>query len=62
MVLLFVCLFVLFCFCAFSRAAPVAYAGSQVRGPIGAVAASLHHSRSNAGSLTHDLTVPSRVR
>ena len=29
---------------------PVAYGGSQARGPIGAIAASLHHSHSNAGS------------
>ena len=35
------------------RAAPVAYGGSQSRGPIGAVAADLHHSHSNAGFLTH---------
>ena len=32
------------------RAAPTAYGSSQARGPIGAVAAGLHHSRSNAGS------------
>ena len=38
---LFICLF---------RAAPAAYAGSQFRGPIGAVAASLHHSHSNTRS------------
>ena len=30
------------------RATPVAYGGSQARGPIGAVAACLHHSHSNA--------------
>ena len=41
---MFVCLFLLF------RATPVAYGGSQARGPIGAAAAGLHHSRSNAGS------------
>ena len=29
---------------------PVAYGGSQARGLIGAVATSLHHSHSNAGS------------
>ena len=34
----------------FLRAAPTAYGGSQSRGPIRAVAASLHHSHSNAGS------------
>ena len=38
------CLFVVF------RATPVVYGGSQARGLIGAVAASLHHSHSNAGS------------
>ena len=32
------------------RPVSVAYGGSQARGPIGAVAASLHHSYSNAGS------------
>ena len=37
-------------FFAFSRAAPVAYGGSQARGPIGAVAAGLHLSHSNVGS------------
>ena len=39
-------------FCLF-RATPAAYGGSQDRGPIGAVATSLHHSHSNTGSLTH---------
>ena len=34
----------------FLRAAPVAYGGSQARGRIGAVAASLLHSYSNSGS------------
>ena len=38
---LFVCLFV-FVFFAISWAAPVAYRGSQARGPIRAVAAGLH--------------------
>ena len=32
------------------RATPAAYGGSQSRGLIGAVAAGLHHSHSNAGS------------
>ena len=41
-----------FCFCLF-RAAPMAYGSSQPRGGIGAAAASLHHSHSNAESLTH---------
>ena len=31
-------------------AAPSAYGGSQARGPIGPIAASLHQSPSNAGS------------
>ncbi len=35
---------------AISWAAPTAYGGSQARGLIGAVAAGLHHSHSNAGS------------
>ena len=39
-------------FCPF-RAAPVAYGGSQAKGPIGAVAAGLHHSHSIAGSKPH---------
>ena len=34
------------------RAAPTAYGSSQARGRIRAVAVSLHHSHSNAGSLT----------
>ena len=34
----------------FFRASPVAYGSSQARGPIGAIAASLHHSHSNVGS------------
>ena len=48
---------VFFCFSVFFlllllffRAAPVAHGGSQARGPIGAVAAGLRHSQSNAGS------------
>ena len=35
---------------AISWAAPAAYGGSQARGPIGAVAAGLRQSHSNAGS------------
>ena len=35
------------------RAIGAAYGGSQARGPIGAAAAGLHHSRSSAGSPTH---------
>ena len=40
------------CFCLFIyfRAVPKAYGISQARGRIGAAAASLHHSHSNAGS------------
>ena len=41
-----------FFFCLF-RTAPEAYGGSQAKGRIGAVAAGLHHSHSNAGSWTH---------
>ena len=39
-------------FCIF-RAAPTAYGGSQARGLIGAAAAGLGHSHSNAGSELH---------
>ena len=35
------------------RATLAAYGSSQARAQIGAAAASLHHSHSNAGSLTH---------
>ena len=42
-----VCLFCLF------RAQPVACGGSQARGQMGAVAAGLPHTHSNATSLTH---------
>ena len=49
--LLLLLLFVFsFFFFAFSRAASVAYGGSQARGLIGAVAAGLHQSHNNAGS------------
>ena len=41
-----------FVFCFF-RAAPTAYGGSQASGQIGATAAGLHHSHSNARALTH---------
>ena len=43
-------LFYFFVFLPFSWATLVAYGGSQARGPIGAVATSLHQSHSNAGS------------
>ena len=42
--------FFFFLLFTFSRADPTAYGGSQARGPIGAVAASLHHGYSNMGS------------
>ena len=45
-------LFFIFCLCAFSRASPVAYGGSQARGPVRSVATSLHHSHSNGRSET----------
>ena len=35
------------------RPAPAAYGGSQATGPVRAIAASLHHSHSNAGSRPH---------
>ena len=35
------------------RATPLAYRGSQARGPIGATVASLPHSHSNMGSQLH---------
>ena len=41
------------CVCVLFRAAPVAYGGSQARGPIGAIAAGLHHSHSNSRSEPH---------
>lgn len=40
--------FIYFYFFDFFRAAPAAYGGSQAKGPIGAVAAGLRHSHSNA--------------
>ena len=40
----------LFSFLFFFKATPKAYGGSQSRGRIGATAASLNHSHSNAGS------------
>ena len=40
----------IYCLFAFSRAASVAYGGSQARGRIGAAATGLHHSHSYAGS------------
>ena len=48
-VMLLACSFFLFLFCL-SRAAPMAYGGSQARGRIKAAAAGLHHSPSNTES------------
>ena len=48
--LFFLFLFLFFCLFAFSRAASAAHGGSQARGLIGAVAATLHQSHSNSGS------------
>ena len=45
--LLFIYLFIYFCL---FRATPMAYGGSQARGPIRAVAAGLRHSHRNTGS------------
>ena len=45
--ILFICLF------AISWAAPEAYGGSQARGLMGATAAGLHQSHSNAASKLH---------
>ena len=42
-----------FFFFFFFRVEPVAYGNSQATGQIGATAASLRHSHSNARSLTH---------
>ena len=42
-----------FCLFAFSRAAPLAYGGSQARGQIRAVSTSLRHSHSNVRSEPH---------
>ena len=41
-----------FLFCIF-RAAPMAFGASHARGQIGAIAADLHHSHSNARSEPH---------
>ena len=50
---LFIYLFIYFWLFVFSRAAPAAYGGSQARGPIRAVAASLRQSHNNTGSKLH---------
>ena len=48
--LFFLFFFFFFCLFAISRAASGADGGSQARGLIGAIAAGLHQSHSNAGS------------
>ena len=48
----YILFFLFFFFCLF-RAASAAYEGTQARGPIGAAAAGLLHSRSNMGSEPH---------
>ena len=53
-------IFLFFIFCLF-RDTPVAYGGSQARGPIGAVAAGLCHSHSNSGSEPHLQPTPQLV-
>ena len=62
--------FVCVCLFALSRATPVAYGGSQARGPIRAVAAGLHYSSqqhwilnplSKARDQPRNLMVPSRI-
>ena len=45
--------FFYFYFFLLFRAVPVAHGGSWARGRIGATAASLRHSRNNAGSKPH---------
>ena len=45
--------FFFFCLFAFTGAIPSAYEVPRLGALIGAVAASLHHSHSNMGSLTH---------
>ena len=49
-ILFYLFIYFLVFFFAFSRAAPVAHGDSQVRGPIGAVAAGLSQGHSNKGS------------
>ena len=51
---LFTCvLFFFFGLFAFSGATAAAHGGSQARGPIGAIAAGLHHSHRNTRSKPH---------
>ena len=51
-------LFFFFCLFAISWAAPAAYGGSQARGLIGAIAAGLRQSHSNAESELHRQPTP----
>ena len=51
----------LFCLFVCFGAAPEPYGGSQVRGLIGAVAAGLHHSHSNAGFKPHLQPTPQLI-
>ena len=46
-------LFIYFLSFVFFRAVPMAYGGSQARGQIRDIAASLHHSYSNSGFESH---------
>ena len=46
-------MFYLFVYFCLFRAAPEVYGGSLARGPIGATAAGLHHSHSNARPEPH---------
>ena len=56
--LFLVFVFFVFFVCLFFRAAPMAYGGSQARGPIGAAPAPLHHSHSNTRSKPHPRPMP----
>ena len=47
--------------CVISWATPMAYGGSQARGPIGAVATGLHQSHSNTGSKLHLQPTPQLI-
>jgi len=46
-------LFFIYLFILLFRATPTTYGGSQAGGPIGAIAAGLHHGHSNWGSEPH---------
>ena len=50
-----------FFFFFFFKSAHAAYVRSQARGQVGAAAASLHHSHSNAGSKQHLRPTPHRT-